>query len=304
MAWLLEGDVSIRYTTCRDLTGADEAALSRLQERIATEGYGAAFLSRRNANGHWGLHYYQPKWTCTHYTLLDLKNLCAPQTLEPCREMVTRMFDECTLADGGLNLAKHEHPSDECVNGMILNYASYFNKEEPRLAPLVDHLLATQKADGGFTWNRDSGTGDPHTTVCVLEGFAQFQIAGARHRARDIEEAKGRAAEYLLSNGLFIDDADRRFRQLSYPYRYRYDLLRALEYFAGPGVPFDPRLRPARTWLKGKRQGDGLWHLENVHKGNAHFAMEAPRAPSRIITEKALHILGRLDRADVSPQSA
>ena len=293
IAWLLDGDVSIQFMTHRDLIGSDGKTLSQLQKRIPTEGFGAEFLSCQNESGHWGLYYYQPKWTSTHYTLLDIKNLCAPETLKPCRDMITRMFDECMNEVGGLNLSKYDHPSDICVDGMILNYASYFCKEERRIVKLIDHLLSVQKADGGFTWDVHSDKGDPHTTICVLEGFTQYQISGSLHRLRDIEAAKTKAVEFLLTNRLFIDDADKRFRKLSYPYRYRYDLLRALEYFAMQSAPFDTRIQPAISWLQEKKQRDGLWYLENEHKGNVHFSMEEVRAPSRFITLKALYILKR-----------
>ena len=61
ISWLLAGDVSIQYMTHRDLLGSDEEKLSQLQSKIPNEGFGAAFLSCQNENGHWGLYYYQPK---------------------------------------------------------------------------------------------------------------------------------------------------------------------------------------------------------------------------------------------------
>ena len=112
--WLLSGDISIQYVTHRDLLGSGESTLSLLQSRIPGEGFGARLLARRTESGHWGMHWYQPKWTSTHYTLLDLKNLCVPETLAPCREMVSRMFEECALGDGGLNLAKSEIGRASC----------------------------------------------------------------------------------------------------------------------------------------------------------------------------------------------
>ena len=291
IAWLLEGDISVRYMTHRDLLHSNEKVLPELQNRIPLEGYGAAFLSCRSENGHWGLHYYQPKWTSTHYTLLDLKNLCVPSDTKPCRELVKKMFDDCMTSDGGLNLSKYEHPSDICVDGMILNYAACFCPDEPRLDNLVDHLISQQRLDGGFTWDRNSSKSDPHTTVCVLEGFGQYLKTVGRHRVAEIESASVKAVEFLLSNGLFMDNSDPRYRKLSYPYRYRYDLLRALEYFTAQKVSYDPRMQPALDWLCGKRRKDSLWYLENVHKGNVHFDMERAGEPSRFITLKALSIL-------------
>ena len=286
IAWLLAGDVSVQYMTHKLLLDSNPYVTKSLQERIGREGFGAAFLSCRSENGHWGRYYYQPKWTSTHYTLLDLKCLGVPDTLEPCRQMVKRMFDECMKADGGMNLSRYEHPSDICIDGMVLNYAAYFASDDPRVIRLAAHLLSVQKADGGFTWNEASDRGDPHTTICVLEGLGQLDVSLPACRLAGIPEAKARAAAFLFANDLFFNDPDKRFRKLSYPYRYRYDFLRALEYFASGQIARDDRMQPALGWLSAKRQKNGLWHLENSHKGNVHFQMEDVGRPSRFITLK------------------
>lgn len=44
IAWLLKGDVSIQYQVHRDLLATEKPDL---RERIATEGWGAKFLSFR-----------------------------------------------------------------------------------------------------------------------------------------------------------------------------------------------------------------------------------------------------------------
>ena len=55
--WLLDGDVSIQYQANRDLLNV---AKPKLRERIATEGWGAKFLSFRKAEGHWGRVFISP----------------------------------------------------------------------------------------------------------------------------------------------------------------------------------------------------------------------------------------------------
>ena len=290
--WLLGGDVSIQYLTHKYLLGSDQAILEELQNRIEVEGYGAEFLFHQNPDGHWGIYYYQPKWTSTHYTLLDLKNLCISPTVKPCREMVLRMFDQCQKPNGGMNLSKiKDHPGDTCVDGMVLNYVSYFCPDDPRIVKLAEHVIDVQKRDGGFTWDLDSEKGDPHTTICVLEGLAQFRASVPGHGLSGIQSAEDNAISFLLFNRLFMDNPDKRYRKLSYPYRYRYDLLRVLEYFSHEQVPYDPRIQPALDWLRAKQKSDGRWLLENQYPGNVHFIMEEVRKPSRFITLKALTIL-------------
>lgn len=138
--WLLDSDPSLQYLAEKNLkiSGLKENELDMLQRNIENSGYGRLYLNTRNPDGHWGSYYYQPKWTSTHYALLDMKNLGMPQSQLACKEIVFRMFDECMYDDGGINLAKSKIPSDICVDGMILNYASYFCPEEKRLTRLVD----------------------------------------------------------------------------------------------------------------------------------------------------------------------
>ncbi len=296
ISWLLEGDVSAQYLTHKLLLGSDSTILEQLQNRIETEGFGAEFLFHQNPDGHWGIYYYQPKWTSTHYTLLDLKNLGISPMSEPCQEMVLRMLDQCQKPNGGMNLSKIiDHPGDTCLDGMVLNYACYFCPDEPRIVKLVEHLLEVQKRDGGFTWDLHSEKGEPHTTICVLEGLGQFRASVPGHGLSRLQSAEENAMAFLLFNRLFMDNPDKRFRKLSFPYRYRYDLLRVLEYFTSQQIPYDPRIQPALDWLQAKRNKDGLWYLENQHKGNVHFQMEEVGKPSRFVTLKALSILKHFD---------
>jgi len=294
--WLLEGDPAIRYLTYRDLLHGSNEECNVLQARLTQEGICARLLSCQHENGHWGLHYYQPKWTSTHYTLLLLKDIGAPPALDACRHIISRMFEECTLPGGGMNLSKHEHPNDTCVDGMVLNYASYFCPEETRLDQLTTHIMTEQKSDGGFTWDSGSNQGDPHTTICVLEGLGQYAASRASGEKICVDRAIQEGVAFLLANNLFLASADRRYTKLTYPARYRYDVLRALEFFARQKIPFEERMCPALLWLGGKRTQEGLWRLEQVHAGSVHFALEEVGKPSRFITWKAMVVLDAYGR--------
>jgi len=87
-----------------------------------------------------------------------------------------------------------------------------------------------------------------------------------------------------------MDHTGKRFRKLSYPYRYRYDLLRALECLADLRVAYYTRIQPAIDWLQVRSKKDGLWYLENQRRGNVHFSMEEVGEPSRFIALKALYV--------------
>ncbi len=95
--WLLEGDISIQYQVHRDLLNLERVDL---RDRISKEGWGAKFLSMRKADGHWGKSFYQPKWTSTHYTLLDLKNLCISPNIKEAKETISLIIKNNKRADG------------------------------------------------------------------------------------------------------------------------------------------------------------------------------------------------------------
>lgn len=89
--WLLAGDVAIQYQVQRDLLDQERPDLRR---RIAHEGWGAHFLRLRRAEGHWGRGFYSPKWTSTHYTLLDLKHLGLSPRHPLIRESVAQILEQ------------------------------------------------------------------------------------------------------------------------------------------------------------------------------------------------------------------
>ena len=60
--WPLQGDVAIQYQVHRDLPKTER---KDLQVRIAQEGWGGCFMSKRKRKGHWGRGFYQPKWIST-----------------------------------------------------------------------------------------------------------------------------------------------------------------------------------------------------------------------------------------------
>jgi hypothetical protein len=78
VAWLLEGDPSIRWRVHRDLLGSSEATVRAERARVANEGWGAKLLSLQDPDGRWGGGDYSPKWISTTYTLLHLLWLGLP----------------------------------------------------------------------------------------------------------------------------------------------------------------------------------------------------------------------------------
>lgn len=296
MAWLLDSDVAIQYQVHRDLLDTERPDL---QQRIATEGWGARFLSQRQPNGHWGRGFYAPKWISSHYTLLDLKHLALPRDNTAVQETIQLILNHRKAADGGVNPGKTIKNSDVCVNGMFLNYAAYFQTPESDLHSIVDFLISTQMPDGGFNCqsNRQGAVHSSlHSTISVLEGIREYAAQGYCYRLADLLTIEAEAREFLLIHRLFRSDhtgeiIHPRFLRLSYPSRWFYDILRALAYWPGSGAAYDERLADALAVLQKKRRKDGKWPLQARHPGEVHFHMEPSRQPSRWNTLRALRVL-------------
>ncbi|MEN8121358.1 MAG: hypothetical protein ABFS35_13480 [Bacteroidota bacterium] len=294
--WLLKGDVSIQYQVYRDLILTER---NDLQDRIAKEGWGAQFLSKRKSDGHWGMKFYQPKWTSSHYTLLDLRNLCIAPDNPLIRESLEIIVNNEKGKDGGINPAGSVQVSDVCMNGMFLNYASYFKTNEEKLESIVDFILSQHMDDGGFNcrFNRSGAVHSSlHSTLSVLEGITEYERNGYNYRLEELNDVKKSSIEFILLHQLFRSDRtgkiiNNAFLKLSYPCRWRYDILKALDYFKLAGTQWDNRMKPAIEVLFKKQNKDSSWNVQAKHPGQLHFEMEKPGKPSRWNTLRVLRVL-------------
>lgn len=296
VAWLLSGDVAVQYRTWRDLLGRDDTAL---QDRIASEGEGAALLRASGGEGHWGKGFYQPKWTSSHYTLLELMNLGVSRRAPRARGVVRLILEREKGPDGGLNARKTVAPSDACVNAMALNYASWFGADEDLLGGIVDFLLLQRMADGGFNCRFNQGGArhaSVHTTVCVIEGVTQYLRRSYRYRGDELRVARAGATEFLLRHHLYrserTGDAMRtEFTRLHHPARWHFDILRGLESLVDAGTTYDPRMDDALRVLESRRDPDGRWTANRPYPGETHLPPPRAGEPSRWITLVALKVL-------------
>ena len=297
--WLLEGDVSIQYQVHRDLLSTERADL---KNRIEREGWGAAFLSKRKPEGHWGRAFYQPKWISSHYTLLDLRNLCISPNNVLIKESIRKIVTEEKGPDGGINPHTEIKHSDVCVNGMFLNYASYFKTAEAPLKSVVDFILSQKMADGGFNCrsNRSGATHSSlHSTISLLEGITAYELNGYTYRLEELKKAQRSSVEFILLHRLYLSDRTGQiihpnFLKLTYPARWKYDILRALDYFQYSKTPWDDRMEPAIQVLLKKRNKNSTWNVQAKHPGKMHFEMEKAGKPSRWNTLRALRTLKHL----------
>ncbi len=309
LQWLSAGDPAIRWQVLRDLLDAPEAQWQEIRATVETEGWGAQLLALEDPDGQWAGGAFAPAgfdwsefetvgqpWTATTYALTQLREF----GLDPASRRAQRAVELV-----GAN-ARWEHDGqpywdgevEECINGRTVADGAYFGVDMSRL---VERLVEERLPDGGWNCERTNGSvrSSFDTTINVLEGLLEYErTTGGTPGSRS---ARGTGEEYLLARSLFRrlstgDPADEQYLQLTYPNRWRYDVLRALDYFRAAGVHEsrspDPRLGAAIDYLRTRRLPDGRWPLDRNLRGRSWFSLDDGEGrPSRWITLRALRVL-------------
>jgi hypothetical protein len=288
----------------RDLVQAPADVVTAERARVATEGWGARLLALQGEDGQWAggacfparnLNWRdepgQP-WTSTLPTLQLLHEFGVDPRDDRVRRAVAMVKEGCRWEHAGQPFFSGE--VEPCINGRTVTLGTYFDQD---VRAIVVRLLDEQLGDGG--WNCDAEHGSVRssfaTTINVLEGLLSYERkAGA---SAELVAARRRGEEYLLERKLFRrkstgDVVNPAWLTFSFPVRWHYDVLRALDYFRSLGEAPDARIDEAIHLLRSRQQPDGTWWLENTHPGRVHFELEDGDArPSRWNTLRALRVL-------------
>jgi hypothetical protein len=306
--WLLDSDPALRWQVLRDLVGAGADEVATERARVATDGWGAQLLSLQHpTDGRWDGGTYRPgwvdearpffdAWTATHFSLASLREFGLDPASDQAGRAVGLVRERVRWYPDGPGYFDGE--TEPCVNGMALATGAYFGQD---VTPIVDRVLGDQLGDGGWNcWAEYGATVSSfHSTLCVLEGLSEWERSGGR--SDEADEARARGEEYLLERQLFRrrstgEVADPRFTMFSFPSRWYYDILRALEYLRLRGAR-DARCTEAVELVRSKRDEHGRWPLENTHQGPTLFELEGipDGFPSRWNTLRALRVLAWWD---------
>lgn len=309
LEWLLDSDPSIRWQVLRDLADAPESDWQAERATVETRGWGARLLALQDADGQWAGGAFAPAdfdwstireagqpWTATSFSLLQLREFGLDPTSERARRTVELIGANSRWEHDGQPFWDGE--VEECINGRTVTSGAYFGVD---VSPIVDRLVGERLDDGGWNCERANGSlrSSFDTTINVLEGLLEFERATGGTPTST--EARESGEGYLLDRHLYRrlstgEPADQEYLQLLHPRRWRYDLLRALDYFRAAGVLTgatpDPRLAPAIEIVSSKRQDDGTWHLERELPGRVWFDVDdGPGRPSRWLTLHAMRVL-------------
>ena len=300
--WLLDSDPAIRWQVLRDLADAPEDVVAAERARVATEGWGARLLALRDPDGQWAGGACFPAagmpadggqpWTATLPTLVLLREFGLDPDSAAARETVALVRESCRWEYDGARFFDGE--VEPCINGRTVALGAYFGED---VDGIVQRLLDDQLDDGGWNcWTEEGSTrASFDSTINVLEGLLAHRRAGGG--TAQTAAARRRGEEYLLERSLFRRRSTGEvvapgYLTFSFPPQWHYDVLRGLEYFRDAGGSPDARVDEAVELLRGKRQPDGRWLLEDTHPGAVHLALEdGDGRPSRWNTLRALRVL-------------
>ncbi len=198
--------------------------------------------------------------------------------------------------ESGKNLRKiHGLPAPQGIDDWSIRYF--------RINEIVDYILGHQMNDGGWNCAWDSVhnrsvVSSVHTTISVLEAFADYERYGYMYRLDEIKQQGALGQEYLLNRQLFKSLKTGQSIHLDmisfhYPCRWKYDCFRALEYFVQIGYPYDQRMKDALNLAKDALK-KGYINKGKSYPGKIHFPLESG-IKGRFNTYRGLRILKYYD---------
>ena len=307
--WLLDSDPSIRWQVMRDLLDAPEPEWRAERAKVETAGWGARLLSHEDEDGQWAGGAFLPSgfdfrewqevgqpWTATVFSLSQLREF----GVDPASDRIQRAVELIGASSHWDHAGEPywEGETEECINGRVVADGAYFGVD---VSSIVGRLAGERLDDGGWNCERINGSvrSSFATTINVLEGLLEHQRAtGGTPQSREARES---GEEFLLERGLFRrlstgEPADEQFLRFVHPNRWRYDVLRALDYFrsaaALTGAAPDPRLEEAVGHIRSRRLDDGTWPLDWSPAGRVWFDVnDGAGQPSRWVTLRSLRVL-------------
>jgi hypothetical protein len=308
---LSSAEPSIRFKTRVHVLGESPGSPSirELREEIRSSPRVAMLLSERSPDGRLPFHPYA-KFCGAHWVLAALADLGYPpgdETLIPLRN---QLLDWITSREYETRWIRRRKNGPVRIHASIDGNAIFailtLCLDDPRLALLIEHLLAYQWPDGG--WNCDLKARG--TTSSFDETWLAFRALALHARLTgdsDSRKAAERAAEVFLTRRLCWRRSDGRvikpdYPKLHYPCYWHYDLLAGLRAMAEAGFIGDPRCKDALDLLESKRLPGGGFPAEGAYyraatrktgsrRSRVNWGGVSSRRPNEWITVDSLAVL-------------
>jgi len=313
--WLLDSDPALQWQVERDILALPEEKWMATRMRTGSEGFGSRMLALQDPDGQWAGGAFFPKvpqhsdlvgegdnqgqpFTATTWSLKHLREWgvnpellgkTAAQLEASCRWE----YQDLPFWDGEV---------DCCINSYTLASGAWLKHD---VSGIANWFIEHQLKDGGWNceWVEGSTKSSFHSTLNSLIGLLEYEKLTGKDTS--IRDARKRAEEYLLerklmfklSNGELVGEWATQF---TYPPRWRYSILRALNYFRDASqfdsAPPDVRLAESASLVKSLANERGRWVNQFSEKGEVWFDTEVSEGEeSKWVTFSAIRAVSWLD---------
>lgn len=261
------------------------------------DGYIKTYLSLYDTQKNmWGQGIYSPKWISTHYTLFELLYMEINPNHPIYQRALFHILKVMWQKDGYVSKYRHQ---DLCVVAMMLNMLAYMDINHPIVEEMLDYILKHTFSDGG--WNCSWESKKPkqsslHTTCSVLEAFSMLKQKG--YQKRDLSTYIESGVRFILKKKFFRRETNheiihQEMANYHYPYRWKYDYLRALECMISFNYPYHSHMDESLSLL---RQDIKKGYLKPGYRypGKTHITLE--KKMSGFNTLRALKVLKYYDQ--------
>lgn len=308
--WLLEEiQPSARYLALTQLLEKPEhdSEVEGAKELIVKKGWAADLLAGQKRGGWWvsDESLYRPKYLSTNWMLLILSDLGLTNRDPRIRTACELWIKRFAKGDGGFAMEGMKK-SHLCITGNTARALVRFGYvDHPKVKSAFEWLVKNRDKNGGWSC---FGSG---RNLDSWEGLSAFALYPRQKWTEGMKRAVELGAEFYLQREMHKQGSRYEpWYRFHYPVHYYYDLLVGLDFMTALGFGDDRRLRYAVSVLREKRSPDGRWNLDAVHpdlegkmaewyarnpkRKPTPFALEKPGEPSKIITLRAMVVLGRL----------
>ena len=311
--WLLDSDPALRWQVERELLAAPAPVWEQTKARVSLEGFGARLLSLQDPDGQWDGGSYFPKnfdfssvktdgqpWTATTWSLNSLREWgvdasALGDTADRLERNSRWDYDNLPYWSGEVEC---------CINAYTLANGTWLGRDMSQLAQwFVEH----QMEEGGWNceWVEGSTRSSFHSTLNSLNGLLYFEIQGGG--TPETIAARKAGEEFLLKRRLIYRletgaEVAPWVSTFGYPFRWRYNVLRAADYFRlaalHESTAPDPRLSEAIDLVRAAQQPDSTLLQIHQEPGREWFSVDLPQGePSKWLTLSALRVLQWWDKA-------
>jgi hypothetical protein len=293
--WMLDSDPALKWQVERDILGLPEIDWQKTRALTSSEGFAAKLLALQDEDGQWaGGAYFPTREDARALPYVEGEKgqpyIATTWTLNSLREWgvdASVLGDTADRLDAGCKWEYDDLPYwggevDCCINSFTVSNGAWLGRD---MSTLVDWFVEHQLEDGG--WNCDWIEGDLrssfHSTLNALVGLLDYEVRTGKNDK--VSDARKRAEEYLLQRRLMFrlstgEPVGPWLRDLAYPFRWNYSIIRALNYFVSAskfsGDAPDPRLADAMNLLASWANENGRWVTNDRIPGQVWFDVDSP----------------------------